>query len=304
MRKSIAGLATMTAVITFLAGCSSVGSEARAKSKDACPTAPVPVVVSVDQWGGIVDQLAGDCGALTTIIKSSSTDPHGYEPTPADTAAFENAKLVVQNGLGYDRWVEKAITTLDQRPDVVDGGKVVGRHDGDNPHIWYGPGYVYEVARAVTAQLEHLAPRAAKYFAARQIAWRASMAPYDAEIAKIKAVAAGKTYGATEGVFEYMARAVGLDDTTPPGYRNASANGSDPSPGDIDTFDRMLEKGRMTVLIFNTQTQGSVPDQIRTQAKRSGIPVVDVTETVPPGAGGFVSWQLGQLRHLAAALGA
>jgi zinc/manganese transport system substrate-binding protein len=59
-------------------------------------------VVTVDQWGDIVSDLAGACGEVTTIIKSSSIDPHDYEPTPADSAKFDRAKLVVVNGLDYD----------------------------------------------------------------------------------------------------------------------------------------------------------------------------------------------------------
>jgi zinc/manganese transport system substrate-binding protein len=286
-----------------LAACSS-GTTTETQPVGDCPTAPVPVVVSVDQWGDIVSQLAGDCGAVTTIIKSSSADPHDYEPTPSDTAAFTDAKLVVMNGLDYDPWVDKAIETLDEKPDVVDGGGVVGLHDGDNPHIWYGPGYVYEVADAVTTQLRELAPESAAYLDARHTAWRASMAPYDAAIAKIKPLAAGKPYGATEGVFDYMAEAVGLVDKTPQGYQNAAANESDPAPGDVNEFQQALATGKMSVLIFDTQTEGSVPDQVRDEAKRADVPVVDVTETVPPGAKSFVSWQVEQLVHLATALGA
>ena len=55
------------------------------------------------------------------------------------------------------------------------------------------------------------------------------MAPYDAEIAKIKPAAAGKTYGATEGIFDYMAKALGLTNKTPDGYQRATANESDPA---------------------------------------------------------------------------
>jgi zinc/manganese transport system substrate-binding protein len=303
MRRPLGVLLAVIIGAGALAACSS-GTTTATKPVGDCPTAPVPVVVSVDQWGDIVDQLAGDCGAVTTIIKSSSADPHDYEPTPSDTAAFTDAKLVVMNGLDYDPWVVKAIDTLDEKPDVVDGGAVVGLHDGDNPHIWYGPDYVYDVADAVTARLRKLAPESAAYLDARHTAWRASMAPYDAEIAKIKPLAAGKPYGATEGVFDDMAEAVGLVDKTPQGYQNAATNESDPAPGDVNEFQEALATGKMSVLIFNTQTEGSIPDQIRGEAERADVPVVDVTETVPPGAKSFVSWQVEQLEHLATALGA
>ncbi|MGH7292517.1 MAG: metal ABC transporter solute-binding protein, Zn/Mn family, partial [Myxococcota bacterium] len=55
--------------------------------------------------------------------------------------------------------------------------------------------------------------------------------------------------------------------------------------------------------IYNTQTEGSIPAQIRTAAEQAGVPVVEVTETVPPGQDSFVGWQDAQLSSLAKALG-
>ncbi|MGZ8766136.1 MAG: metal ABC transporter solute-binding protein, Zn/Mn family, partial [Acidimicrobiia bacterium] len=91
---------------------------------------------------------------------------------------------------------------------------------------------------------------------------------------------------------------------TPQGYQNAAANESDPAPGDVNEFQQALAAGRIDLLVFNAQTEGSVPDQIRDEAERSDVPVLDVTETVPPGTKNFVSWQIAQLRQLATALDA
>ena len=304
--RPLAVSATAIIVAAGAAGCSSSDSDSagEAAPKGDCPTAPVQVVVSVDQWGDIVEQLGGDCAEVTTIIKSSSADPHDYEPTPADAAEFEVADLVVVNGLDYDPWADKAVDTLDPAPAVVDGGDVVGLSEGDDPHIWYGPEYVTQVAAAVTAELQKLSPDATDHFAEQQTAWQSSMQPYTDEIAAIAAVSAGTTYGATESVFDYMAVAVGLEDTTPQGYENAAANESEPAPADVLGFQTALEDSKMSVLIFNTQTEGPAPEQIRTTAESADVPVVEVTETVPPGTDSFVEWQVTQLRALAAALGA
>lgn len=289
----------------LIAACGSSGSgSASDEPRGDCPTPPVPVVVSVDQWGDIVDQLAGDCGDVTTIFRSSAADPHDYEPTPADSAALTDARLVVVNGLGYDPWATQALATLGERPTVVDGGRVVGLTDGDNPHIWYGPAYVTAVADAVTARLERLAPRAKDYFERRRAAWQISMRPYFDEIARIKAVAAGRTYGATEGIFSYMAEAVGLENGTPAGYRHATDNQSDPAPGDIHALEQAIAHGDLAVFVFNTQTRGAIPEQIRDGAKDAHVPIVNVTESVPPQFDTFLAWQVSQLHDLAKALGA
>jgi zinc/manganese transport system substrate-binding protein len=300
----LARLGSIVALSTLvLAACAGAATR-RTEPIGDCPTAPVPVVVSVDQWGDIVHQLAGDCGTVATIFTSSSADPHDFEPTPADLAKFTGAKLVVVNGLDYDAWAEKAVATLDAKPVVVNGGRVAGLRAGDNPHIWYGPRNVSRIAGAVTAKLEQLQPSARSYFATRHDAWRVSMKPYDDMIARIRPAAVGKTYGATEGIFDDMAAALGLSDRTPAGYRRAAANESEPAPGDVHDFEQALVKDRMTVLIDNTQTQGAIPEQIRSSAEDAHVPVVNVTESVPPRFTTFVAWQVSQLKALATALGA
>lgn len=300
-------VALLAAVPVLLAACSSSPSTASfskvAAGSSDCPVTPVNVVVSVDQWGDIVSQLGGSCANVQTIVASSAVDPHDFSPSPSDLAKFSGAALVVVNGAGYDTWATQVLATVSPKPAVVDAGTVVGVSAGANPHLWYSPDYVTRTADAVTAQLQVLAPKASAYFAARRTAWQDSMKPYFAEIASIKAAAAGKTYGATESIFDYMAAALGLVDKTPQGYQNASTNGSEPAPGDVQAFQQMLAGRQMDVLIFNTQTVGAVPDQIKQAATSASVPVVDVTETVAPGATSFVGWQLSQLTALAKALG-
>jgi zinc/manganese transport system substrate-binding protein len=297
--RSVVGLlSTVLAVVA----CGSERQVVRDAPNEPCRAEPVPIVVTVDQWGDIVRQLAGSCGDVTTIISSSSIDPHDYEPTPADNATFADAELVVLNGLGYDAWAQKALDASGRQPAVVNAGEVVGLHEGANPHVWYGPDYVLKVADAVTGALQQVRPDAAPAFAKWRAAFTTSLEPYSAEIADVRSVANGASYGATESVFEYMATAVGLVDATPPGFENAAANGSDPAPADIDAFDRALSSKTMSVLVYNIQTQGAIPAQIRSAAERAGVPVVEVTETVAKGATGFVDWQVAQLQRLAAAL--
>lgn len=296
-----------------------------------CPTEPVDVVVSVDQWGTIVSALAGACANVTTVLSGSSVDPHDFEPTPSDAAAFEGAQLVVVNGGHYDEWAAKLAESTAPDAPVVDAMTILagdheghdhegpdhegheepgheepgheGHGDGANPHAWYSPIAVTDVAETVTAKLTELAPAAGEYFSARNAEFTAALQPYRDLIADIKAGATGKSYAATESLFDDMAAELGLANRTPPGYQVAASNESDPSPADLDAFLRLLSDRGVDVLIYNTQTEGSVPQQLRAAAESAGVPVVDVTETVAPGAPTFEAWQVDQLTALAEALG-
>ncbi|MGW5522951.1 metal ABC transporter solute-binding protein, Zn/Mn family [Gordonia sp. NPDC003950] len=292
-----------------LAGCSSDSGTASSSSSGpaanapACPTTPVNVVVSVDQWGDIVSELGGKCANVKTIVASSSVDPHDFEPSPADSAAFTDAQMVVVNGADYDAWASKLAAASAPDAPVVNAAQITDTADGANPHLWYSPTAVTKVADAVTEGLSKISPDAQAYFATQRATFTDSLSEYDDLIAKIKAGASGKAFAATEGVFDYVAQAVGLVDKTPAGFAAAAANESDPSPADLAAFIKTLSDRQVDVLIYNTQTEGSTPEQIRTAAESAGVPVVEVTETVPPGQNSFESWQVDQLTSLAKALG-
>lgn len=318
LRSTLVATAGVGVLALLLSACSgSTSIAAGASQAGSCPSEPIAVVVSVNQWDDIAAALGGACTQVSTIVGGSSGDPHSYEPTPGDAVKFTAARLVVVNGANYDDWASKMIDTLEPRPAVVNAAVVAGVEtatgeslaagetpdDGEvNPHLWYDPTYVHQVAAAITEELKILLPKAGAYLEQQGAAWRTAMAPYDAKVATLKARAAGKTYGATEGVFDYLAQAIGLQDLTPAGWARAAANGSDPSPGDLQEFNTALVDKAMSVLIYNTQTEGSLPQLLRDTAASSGVPVVEITETVPSGAS-FVSWQLSQLTALAAALG-
>jgi zinc/manganese transport system substrate-binding protein len=328
-RFSLLAAGLITAAPFGLAACSGANEQAAPTAgAGECPTTPVNVVVSVDQWGDVVSELGGQCAQVKTVLASSAVDPHDYEPAPSDAATFQGAQLVVINGGHYDEWAAKLAASSAPDAPVVDALEVSGGeaghegeepghegegqghegeeqgHEGEaNPHVWYNPSAVTAIADAVTAEFGKLAPDAAGYFDQRRAAFTESLKPYHDVIDSIKAHASGKSYAATESVFDDMAAAVGLTNRTPEGYQLSSANETDPSPADLDAFLRLLGDRGVDVLIYNTQTEGSVPEQIRAAAERAGVPVVNVTETVPPGTQSFEAWQVDQLNALAKALG-
>ncbi|CAN5347183.1 zinc ABC transporter substrate-binding protein [soil metagenome] len=303
----IAGLPLAVAACSTSDTSNQAGASSAAADSPSCPVAPVKVTVSVDQWGQIVSQLGGQCAQVTTVLANSSVDPHDFEPAPADAAEFIGAQLIVINGDHYDEWAAKLAATSAADAKVISAAELAAGAGSDapapNPHVWYSPVVVTAVADAVTKELSDLAPEAAGYFTDRRAAFAESLQTYTTLVADIHKVASGKTYAATEPVFDPMAQALGLTDKTPAGYRTASANESEPAPADLAAFRQLLADKGVDVLIFNTQTEGSLPDQIRSAAEQAGVPVVNVTETVAPGAVSFEAWQVDQLTALAKALG-
>jgi zinc/manganese transport system substrate-binding protein len=292
----------------LLAGCTGDGEPAggaalASGNPDACPGEVVDVVVSVSQWGDVVRQVAGDCASVTTIVASGAVDPHDFEAGTADLAAFSDADLVVVNGAGYDHWAEDAVATLDPEPTVLRAADLLDEPaDGADPHLWYEPEAVHAMGPAVAGVLTTLSPDAAAYVEERAAAWQSDLRRYTDAIAALSSTAAGRTYAATETVFDRMAAAIGLVDATPEGYRRAVSNDSEPAPGELAAFEAALADGSVDLLVYNTQTSGSVPEQLRSAAEDAGLPVVEVTESPSEVGGSFVAWQLVQLSAVSDAL--
>lgn len=297
-------LASAVLAAPFGVACAGGDERARDTSTAPCPVRPVDVVVSVDQWADIVSQLGGGCAEVATVLAGSAADPHDFEPAPSDAAKFEGAQLVVLNGGHYDEWAVKLAASTAPDAPLVEAAAGHQDHQGEtNPHAWYDPAAVTALADAVTARLRQLAPEAAGYFDERRVAFAEDLKPYHELIDSLKAKASGKSYAATETSFDDMGAALGLTNRTPRGYQVASSNDSEPSPADLDAFLQLLSDRGVDVLIYNVQTEGSVPQQLRTVAEQSGVPVVEITETLPPDADSFQSWQVDQLIALGEALG-
>jgi len=95
---------------------------------------------------------------------------------------------------------------------------------------------------------------------------------------------------------------LGLRLVTPPTFLKAISEGTEPTAADKTTVDRQIADGLIKVWVYNSQN--STPDvkRITDAARKRGIPVTTITETLVPASASFQDWQSRQLQALAAAL--
>ncbi|HEY2167012.1 MAG TPA: zinc ABC transporter substrate-binding protein [Jatrophihabitantaceae bacterium] len=265
---------------------------------------PIPVAASINAWGSVLSQLGGDRVQQTSIITNPATDPHDYEPTPSDGRTIAISRLFVENGIGYDSWAAKSLAAdPDPVRQVVNVGTVTGIAAGGNPHRWYSPADVEKVADAITAALTKLDPAHAAYFRQRRTDFdTVALAPYHQLIDTIRSRYAGTPIGASESIVSPLADALGLTMRTPASFLKAISDGTDPSAADKRLIDAQISRREIKVYVFNSQN--STPDvsaQV-SAARRQGIPIVAVTETLSPAGATFQQWQVAQLHALQAAL--
>jgi zinc/manganese transport system substrate-binding protein len=266
--------------------------------------AAIPVAASTNVWGSLLTQLGGDQVRATSIINSPDVDPHDYEPTPADGRVIADAKLFVSNGVGYDPWAQRALgASPDPSRVVVEVGQLTGTPPDGNPHRWYSPDDVTKVADGITEALKKVDPGKAAYFDERRRSFETTgLARYHQLITEIKSSYAGTPIGASESIVSPLADALGLRVLTPPSFLKDISEGVDPSAADKSAIDSQIAGRQLKVYVVNGQN--STPD-VAAQvdaAKRAGIPVVSVTETLTPQGATFQDWQAAQLAALRDAL--
>jgi zinc/manganese transport system substrate-binding protein len=285
----------------FITVCCALSVAAGACASAAEP-APVAVVAAENVWGSIVEQLGGSRVRVHSVVTDPNADPHEFESDFATARAVADAQYVVVNGVGYDAWMEKLLASDSRQRVVLRAGDVVGKHAGDNPHLWYDPKDVALVADHITGDLTRIDPAGRAYYERQRRRFAIDCKPYLGLIARIAKRYRNRPVGATEDIVEYMTSAARLQLTTPPAFMQAVANGTEPPATSVVTFHGQIEARRIAVLLYNVQTSTSVTDEIRTRARANHIAVVPVTETVVPANGRFEDWQANQLRVLETAL--
>jgi zinc/manganese transport system substrate-binding protein len=254
----------------------------------------IAVVAAENFYGDVARQIGGEQVAVTSIMSNPDQDPHLFEVSPTVIRQIAGAQIVVYNGADYDPWMEKllAATPKSDRGAIV-AADLLHRKPGDNPHLWYDPATMPAVASALAAALSATDPAHANDYAARLKTFLASLAPLNEKIAGIRGKYAGVPVTATEPVFDYMADALKLK------MRNqrlqlAIMNDTEPSIRDVAAFERDLKQHRVRVLFYNRQASNTLVQHLVELARSSGVAVVGVTETCPPGVT-YQEWMKNEL---------
>jgi zinc/manganese transport system substrate-binding protein len=263
----------------------------------------IKAVAGENFYGDLVARVGGDLVSVTTILKDPNIEPHSYESTPQDAQAVADATLVVENGLGYDAFLDH-LMGASPRSDrkVVNVAQVLGKPDGSNPHVWYDPATMPKVARAVATAIEGLRPESSSIVEANLATYLASFGSLTARVDAVRAAYPATPVAYTEAVVAYLLDALGFTVLSPAGFARAIENGTDPSPGDVAAFRDLLTEKKVKLLLYNNQATSAITESLETLARDSGVAVVGVSETMPEGEGGYVDWQLTVLGDIETAL--
>ena len=260
----------------------------------------ITAVGAENQYANVISQVGGRYVHATAIESNPNTDPHTFEASASVAQLIGRAGLVVQNGLGYDTFmnkIEAAAPNAGRK--VIDVQHLLGLPDSTpNPHLWYKPSTMPAVAHAVAADLSALQPAHKAYFAARAAAFDKSLQPWYHLIAAFRARYPGTPVATTEPVGDYLLQAAGTRNLTPFAFQAGVMNGVDPAPQYVSLQDGLFSGHKVRVFLYNQQVTDSLTASFLATAQKDGIPVVGVYETMPEPGYDYQSWMVAETTAL------
>ena len=255
---------------------------------------PLRLVAAENFYGGVAQQIGGAGVEVVSVLSNPDQDPHLFETSPGVLRDVAAAQIVVYNGADYDPWMPKllAATPKPGRAEIV-AADLVHKKPGDNPHLWYDPVTMPAVARAIAAALGKADPAHAADYQMRLAAFLSSLKPVDDKIEAIRKKFAGASVTASEPVFGYMAEALGLKMRNEK-FQLSIMNDTEPAASDVAAFENDLKGHKVRVMFFNKQASDKIVQHLVALARANKVPVVGVTETIPPGMT-FQDWLLSEL---------
>ena len=325
--RSLAAVAVIAALGLALAGCA-----ARLTRRPRDGT--LSVVASTNVYGDIASTIGGDLVEVTSIIDSPDKDPHEYEATARDQLAISEADLIIENGGGYDPFVDTLLDASGNTDAIVlnaveisglvsgDGDHVEDDHaqeehaeedshaegeghdhiEGFNEHVWYNFHAMEAVAAELAHELGELDPDNAATYEQNAASFTEQIEGLEAQAQELAEAHSGDGVAITEPVALYLLEEVGLQNLTPDAFSEAVEEDTDVPADALSETLALFSSKSVVLLAYNEQTTGPQTEAVLSAAEENGIPVMPVSEILPVGTS-YAQWMQNNLDAIATALG-
>lgn len=300
-KRKLVGYVTGIAVVGSIIGVTHASvSTAATKTQGAVV---IQAIGAENEYADIIRQIGGPYVSVNAIMSDPNTDPHAYEASARTANQISKANLIVQNGLGYDDFMDKLESASpNQSRTVITVQQALGfPKNTPNPHLWYKRDTMPKVAQLVANALSKMDPSKASYFHSNVTKFDQSLHAWDAAIAPLKKSFPNAPVATTEPVADYLLQDLGLVNKTPWSFQAAVMNGTDPSAQDVQTVENLFKKHQVKAFVYNQQVVDSLTTTLLKLAKANHIPVVGVYETMPTHQS-YQTWMINETTNIDKAL--
>jgi zinc transport system substrate-binding protein len=202
MRRLFFALAVFLAV-----GCSKQGGGVMENSRapDVAPTKKLVVVATIAPMYCFARNVAGDLADVEMIVPAG-VSPRGFQPSPDQLSKISAADVVVENGFGFEPWMDKleaaglkpgavrviaargtgpGIPGLPGDPNTAPGDAPVDPSKPVDPHVWLDPLMAIKEAQNIRDALAARDPAHADEYFANENRYEATLRDLDVEVGQM-----------------------------------------------------------------------------------------------------------------------
>jgi len=232
--------------------------------------------------------------AVSLMLPAELGCPHDYALKPQDMRLLANADVLVINGLGLEQFLGPSIKQANSRLAIIDSSEGItntlatpessdhdhDEHGGPNPHLFASPKQAARLAATIARGLGQLDPEGSEAYRRNSQAYAEAMTRLGQELSARAAKLASPKIITQHGVFDYLARDIGLDIVAV----IEPHPGQEPSAAEMLALIKTLKASQAKAIFAEPQYPAKI---VRTIAKEVGIKAatLDPAATGPDKAG-------------------
>jgi zinc/manganese transport system substrate-binding protein len=235
------------------------------------------VVATFSILADMTQRVGGENVSVHALV-GPEQDAHVFQPTPAAAAAVSKARLLISNGLGFEGWIERLVSSSGYTWPVVVATKGLtpleagdsdhnehGHRDAD-PHAWQDLSNALTYVENIKTGLCNADPAHCDAYTKNASAYTAEISALDVTIkAEIGALPQAKRKVITShDAFGYFAKAYGVTFKAPTGI----STDSEASAQDVAKLIDLIKAENVTALFVESISDTRLMEQI---ARETGV---------------------------------
>ena len=257
------------------------------------PGGNLQVVATFSVVGDFVRNVGGDKIELTTLV-GPGQDTHTFEPSPADAKALVEAAVIVENGLGFETWLDdlyQASGSRATRVVVTDGIEPRTATEGDeagqpDPHVWHSVDNAVQMVKNIREALAKADPANAAAYETNANTYLAQLQDLDSWVfTQVKTVPeARRKLVTTHDTFGYFAARYGFEVVG--AVLPTSTEGASPSAKELAALIEAVKVQGVPAVFAENVSSNALLNQVAAEAGVEVVASLYTDALGPPGSGG------------------
>lgn len=261
------------------------------------------VAVSIYPLAFVAERVGGERIELSQVVPGGA-EPHDFEPTARDLAAFSDSDLAVVIGSGLEPWAERSglparqLLIASESLPLLEGGE---EGHGTDPHVWLAPKLLGAIAAKVGARLSEIDPAGASYYDGNLAALQADLSRLDEDYRVSLSDCGRSDFISSHAAFAYLASAYGLRQVPIAGLEPEA----EPSPRELTDLAKFAKDNDIHYIFFETMVSPELAKSLADEVGAATLvlnPLEGLTDTERASGSDYLSEMRNNLNNLRMAL--